>query len=275
MGFPGDFRMSRVVLKTQAMTRTWRNTLSQAVPADFLRSRSAGGMVGGTDRPIPPVLTTLQIKSAKPTARAFKLADTGGLFLLVQPNGSKLWRYKFRLNGVEALQALGAFPEVTLADARHAHAESRKLVAKGVHPVQARREERESRAHAPTSVWADYSAMAAATRSTGRGPGNCPSSPMRKARSARPPPKAVTGSTDDRLTERAPVPGRPRAARHGCLRDPQSPNSRTAPSQPENSASRQPFTLFLLLRSELPVTTVDGLIDWARARGLNHGSTGV
>jgi hypothetical protein len=94
------------------------------------------------------VLTTLQIKSTKPAERAYKLADTGGLFLLVQPNGSKLWRYKFRLNGVEGLQALGAFPEVTLADARHAHAESRKLVAMGVHPVQARRDERESRGRA-------------------------------------------------------------------------------------------------------------------------------
>lgn len=105
-------------------------------------------MVGGTDRPILSVLTTLQIKSAKPAERAYKLADTGGLFVLVQPNGSKLWRYKFRLDGVEGLQALGAFPEVTLADARNAHAESRKLVAKGVHPVQARRDERQSRAHA-------------------------------------------------------------------------------------------------------------------------------
>jgi hypothetical protein len=56
------------------------------------------------------VLTILQIKSAKPAERAYKLADTGGLFVLVQPNGSKLWRYKFRLDGVEGLQALRAFP---------------------------------------------------------------------------------------------------------------------------------------------------------------------
>lgn len=127
-------------------------------------------MVGGTDRPIPPVLTTLQIKSAKPAERAYKLSDTGGLFVLVQPNGSKLWRYKFRLNGVEGLQALGAFPEVTLADARNAHAESRKLVAKGIHPVQDRREERESRAEAELhrvkgsfgAVCADWNAATAA-----------------------------------------------------------------------------------------------------------------
>jgi integrase len=120
------------------------------------------------------VLTTLQIRSAKPTERAFKLADAGGLFLLVRPSGSKLWRYKFRLNGVEGLQALGAFPEVTLADARHAHVESRKLVAKGIHPVQARREERESRAQAElhkvkgsfAAVCADWNAATSANLRT-------------------------------------------------------------------------------------------------------------
>ena len=92
------------------------------------------------------MLTTLKIKSAQPAERAYKLADTGGLFLLVQPNGSKLWRYKFRLSGIEGLQALGAFPEVSLADARHGHADARKLVAKGIHPVRARRLDREQQA---------------------------------------------------------------------------------------------------------------------------------
>ncbi len=51
---------------------------------------------------------------AKPVDRVFKLADSASLFLLVQPNGSQLWRCKFRLDGVEGLQALGAFPEVSL-----------------------------------------------------------------------------------------------------------------------------------------------------------------
>ena len=92
------------------------------------------------------MLTALKIKTAKPAERAYKLADAGGLFLLVQPNGSKLWRYKFRLQGVEGLQALGTFPEVGLADARAAHSASRLFVAKGINPVQARRAERESRA---------------------------------------------------------------------------------------------------------------------------------
>ena len=97
-------------------------------------------MVGGTDRPIPPVLTTLQIKSAKPAERAYKLADTGGLFVLVQPNGSKLWRYKFRRGGIEGKQSFGAFPEIGLAEARGLHGDSRKLVAQGINPVQAKQE---------------------------------------------------------------------------------------------------------------------------------------
>lgn len=92
------------------------------------------------------MLTALKIRTAKPAERGYKMADSGGLFLLVQPSGSKLWRYKFRLHGIEGLQALGAFPEVGLAKARAAHAASRKLVASGINPVHARRAERASKA---------------------------------------------------------------------------------------------------------------------------------
>ena len=42
------------------------------------------------------MLTTLKVKTAKQKDRAYKLADSGGLYLLVQPNGSKLWRYRYR-----------------------------------------------------------------------------------------------------------------------------------------------------------------------------------
>lgn len=47
-------------------------------------------MVGGIEQAIPPMLTTLKIKSAQPSERVYKLADAAGLFLLIQPNGSKL-----------------------------------------------------------------------------------------------------------------------------------------------------------------------------------------
>lgn len=88
------------------------------------------------------MLTAVQIKSAKPTSRAYKLSDSGGLFLLVQPGGSKLWRYKFRIGGVEGIHALGSFPEIGLAEAREAHTHARKLVAQGINPVHARKEKK-------------------------------------------------------------------------------------------------------------------------------------
>jgi len=55
-------------------------------------------------------LTENQAKNAKPLERAYKLADSEGLFLLVQPNGAKLWRMKYRFAGKEKLLSFGAYP---------------------------------------------------------------------------------------------------------------------------------------------------------------------
>lgn len=63
------------------------------------------------------LLSDAKIRTAKPDAKPYKLSDGGGLFLLIQPSGSKLWRWKFRLNGKENLFAIGSYPEVGLADA--------------------------------------------------------------------------------------------------------------------------------------------------------------
>jgi len=90
------------------------------------------------------MLTAVQINAAKPAAKAYKLADSGGLYLLVQPKGAKLWRYKFRIGGIEGLDALGSYPEVTLAQARQAHGESRRLVAQGINPVLARKDRKQA-----------------------------------------------------------------------------------------------------------------------------------
>ena len=49
------------------------------------------------------LLSDAKIRTAKPDAKPYKLSDGGGLFLLIQPSGSKLWRWKFRLNGKENL----------------------------------------------------------------------------------------------------------------------------------------------------------------------------
>lgn len=61
------------------------------------------------------------------------------MFLLVQPNGNRVWRYKFRLAGKEGSFTLGHYPAVSLAEAREQHDAARKQVAQGVHPTQQRR----------------------------------------------------------------------------------------------------------------------------------------
>jgi hypothetical protein len=63
-------------------------------------------------------LKVLEIQAFPAIARPYKKADGAGLYLEIFPNGSKLWRYKFRIEGKEKRLALGAWPEVSLADAR-------------------------------------------------------------------------------------------------------------------------------------------------------------
>jgi Arm DNA-binding domain len=55
-------------------------------------------------------LTELQVRAAKPAAKAYKLYDERGLFMLVTPAGGRLWRFKYRHAGVEKLLTLGAYP---------------------------------------------------------------------------------------------------------------------------------------------------------------------
>ena len=71
-----------------------------------------------------------------------KLADEKGLYLLVTPNGSKLWRFKYRVDGKEKKLALGAYPEIGLKDARIARDAARQLGQSGGDPALAKREAR-------------------------------------------------------------------------------------------------------------------------------------
>jgi integrase len=85
-------------------------------------------------------LTDVAIRNAKPKDKPFKLSDGGGLFLWVQPSGGKWWRYKYRFAGKEKLLAIGAYPDVSLAEARERHAAARKTLAVGNDPGEAKKE---------------------------------------------------------------------------------------------------------------------------------------
>lgn len=79
-------------------------------------------------------LTSFDIKAAKPQAKSFKLSDGGGLHLLVQPNGNRFWRYRYRFVGVEKMLALGSFPATSLAEARVRRDAARNLLETGKDP---------------------------------------------------------------------------------------------------------------------------------------------
>ena len=79
-------------------------------------------------------LTELQIKNLKPTDKQQKLSDSGGLQLLVHPNGSKYWRLAYRFNGKQKVMAMGVYPIVTLAHARTKRDEAKALLANGEDP---------------------------------------------------------------------------------------------------------------------------------------------
>lgn len=85
-------------------------------------------------------LTDTTCKNAKPAEKSYKRFDGGGLYLEVMPNGNKLWRLKYRFLGLEKRFSLGAYPIVTLAEAREGRENAKRLLAKDIDPSTARQE---------------------------------------------------------------------------------------------------------------------------------------
>ena len=87
-------------------------------------------------------LNDMQIRRAKPEAKAYTLGDGQGLSLLIEPNGSKSWRFRYRFAGKPKMISLGVYPTITLADARCRRDDARKLVAEGKNPSKVRKEQK-------------------------------------------------------------------------------------------------------------------------------------
>ena len=97
-------------------------------------------------------LTDVAIRNAKPREKPYKVGDTLGLFLLVQPSGGKLWRVKYRIDGKEKKLAIGIYPQVGLAEARRRRDAARELVAAGKDPGREKQREKvRSRIQAETT----------------------------------------------------------------------------------------------------------------------------
>ncbi len=88
-------------------------------------------------------LSDITIRSLKPRDRPYKVADEKGLYLLIAPSGSKLWKQKFRVGGVkEKKLSFGMYPEVSLRQARDLRDDARRLLARSIDPAEKKRHDR-------------------------------------------------------------------------------------------------------------------------------------
>jgi integrase len=87
-------------------------------------------------------LRDVAVRNAKPAPRPRKLSDGGGLHVLIQPTGSKLWRLAYRLAGKQKTLAIGVYPTVSLEEARHHRDDAKKLLARSIDPSVQRRADR-------------------------------------------------------------------------------------------------------------------------------------
>lgn len=84
-------------------------------------------------------LSDTAIRNAKGRERAYKIGDGGGLHLLVSPDGARYWRMAYRLNGKQKTLAVGVYPAVSLAGARAAREDAKRLIREGIDPSQAKK----------------------------------------------------------------------------------------------------------------------------------------
>ncbi|HEY0197813.1 MAG TPA: integrase arm-type DNA-binding domain-containing protein [Rhodanobacter sp.] len=85
------------------------------------------------------LLSESAIRDINPVDKLRKLADGGGLYLFLNPNGSRWWRFRYRFDGKEKMLSMGVYPETTLEDARDKCTEARKLLAEGIDPSAQRK----------------------------------------------------------------------------------------------------------------------------------------
>ena len=96
-------------------------------------------------------LSDVQIRNLKPKDKPYKISDFEGLYLLVTPSGSRLWNLKYRLHGKERKLSLGAYPAISLAQARKLKEDARAKIAQSIDPSEAKQEakraQRETQGH--------------------------------------------------------------------------------------------------------------------------------
>ena len=90
-------------------------------------------------------LSDTSIRNAKPPEKPIKLADGGGLYLLLKPNGAKWWRLDYRFAGKRKTLSMGVYPDVGLKAARDKRDDAKRLLADGIDPGENRKIQKAAR----------------------------------------------------------------------------------------------------------------------------------
>lgn len=99
------------------------------------------------------LLTDIQIRKAKPSDKAYTLNDGNGLSLLIEPNGSKGWRFRYRFAGKPKMISFGVYGQISLADARRKRDEAKKQLSDGIDPSDARKSEKITQKYAAENTF--------------------------------------------------------------------------------------------------------------------------
>jgi integrase len=100
--------------------------------------------IGSVESSDTNMLTDVAVRKAKPSSQPRKISDGGGLHVLVQPTGSKLWRLAYRFAGKQKTLAIGVYPIVSLEEARRQRDHAKKLLARSIDPSVQRRADRQA-----------------------------------------------------------------------------------------------------------------------------------
>lgn len=98
-------------------------------------------------------LSDVQIRNARPKKTMYRMTDGNGLYLLVQPHGAKLWRMDYSFNSIRRTLAFGAYPSVSLEQARKHREEARKLIVNGVDPSEAKKAQKTARVESAANTF--------------------------------------------------------------------------------------------------------------------------
>ena len=82
------------------------------------------------------MLNDTQIINFRPKNKLYRVSDSHGLCIEINPNGSKLWRHRYRFNNKATMMSLGTYPEISLLDARQARDRNKQLLNQGLNPKQ-------------------------------------------------------------------------------------------------------------------------------------------